>query len=574
MTHPLMASSVAPEISGSGVALDSGRPANVTLHTGDAAVSRLRDEGFAAEWELLASRCPWATTYQRAPFVHAWLSVFADRVALVVVEGRSQQGELCGLLLLARDRTSGALAHVGTFHAEYQTWLALPEGGDLFIIGALRALADRNLAASLRLHFLAPGTPLGWIAEYEGILAPRVFLNAHRRGLHDLDADHVRASLQKRSNRSKLRRLERGGSVRLLEITTAAELEEWLPTIAAHCDARQGAINGVMPFRDEPRKAAFYRALLQTPHLAHAVVLVSGNELLACHIGMRDHAGSVMLGLITHAPQHGLNSPGKLLLLSLFERLALQGFERFDLTPGGAYKERFATSFDEVFSLDICLTAAAAASKGLERTGRKVGRRLLAMRQESSPMREAVPTTRGPVIARREGAVDDALARQCDAVVELAESEGWDVRVNCVASLLAFGGNGVARAELLRFLAAATPRLEHGATVCTVTRHGHLQLCAWLEPEGTAHTLESGEAGDILEASSTVATLRVPAVNLTLERLTTPQQAGALPTRAAVAALLRECRLRYEGVTTFTLRSAAVQDASLVDPLGFEVDRH
>ncbi len=564
-----------PVALGNGVAESAERVASpgdasdvtVTLVRGAVAAAMLRDDRFASEWHTLASSCPWATAYQRMPFVRAWLDVFGDRCEPVVLEGRTAAGALRGLLLLARIHGTGRIEHIGTFHAEYQTWLAVPADGDGFIIAAMRELSRHDLGSTLRLHFLAPGTPIGWTSAFEGVLAPRTFLSAHRRGLHNLDIAQVRASLRKRSNRSKLRRLGRHGAVQLLEITNADELDAWLPTIAAHCDARQGAINGVMPFRDEPRKADFYRALLRAPELAHAVMLVSGKELLACHIGVRDGNGGVMLGLISHAPHHGPNSPGKLLLLSLFERLAEQGFTHFDLTPGGAYKDRFATSVDEVFTLEICLTATSAARTSLSRTIRMVGKRLLGGRKEIAAPQLRQDLAVRHVVARREGEIDEALVRQCEALIEQAEAEGWTLRLNCVASLLEFGGQNIPRAELLRFLAAATPRLEHGATVCTVSRDRQMQLCAWLEPEATSDVTGALESPDLLDADAPIALARVSAVNISLEARDSSLRSNDLPSQAAIAALLLEVRRRYADTTVFMLRSNARSERVVRDLL-------
>lgn len=535
----------------------------VSLVRGAVAAAMLRDERFDAEWHTLANSCPWATSYQRRPFVRAWLDVFGDRCEPVVLEGRNAAGALRGLLLLSRDHGTGRLAHIGTYHAEYHTWLAVPEDGDGFIVAALRELTRHDLDATLRLHFLAPGTPLGWTSAFEGVFAPRTFLSAHRRALHNLDVAQVYASLRKRSNRSKLRRLARHGPLRLLDITNADELDTWLPTIAAHCDARQGAINGVMPFRDEPQKVDFYRALLRTPELAHAVVLVSGRELLACHIGVRDGNGGVMLGLISHAPHHGQNSPGKLLLLLLFERLAAQGFTHFDLTPGGAYKDRFATTADDVFTLEICFTAAAVARTSLSRTMRMVGKRLMRRREDIAPQQPRAELAVRHLVAKREGKIDDALVRQCESLIEQAAADGWTIRLNCVPSLLEFGGPDIPRAKLLRFLGLATPRLEHGATVCTVTRDRQLQLLAWLEPEPTADVAGALASPEVLDADASTALAPVSAVNITLEERVSSLRGNDLPSQAAIAALLLEVQRRYADASVLRLRSSARSERAL-----------
>jgi hypothetical protein len=135
-------------------------------------------------------------------------------------------------------------------------------------------------------------------------------------------------------------------------VDTREGLEALLPTVAALCDLRQGSLHGGLPFYQDPRKAEFYLRLMDEKNLVHAVALEVGDSIAAVHIGIR--SGTVVhLGLLVHSPAFAHESPGALLLHRLMEILPRDGVTRFDLTPGGSYKERLATGSNEVQSLGV-----------------------------------------------------------------------------------------------------------------------------------------------------------------------------------------------------------------------------
>lgn len=446
---------------------------------GEPATAALRDASFRQEWEQLHASCPWATVCQGPAFNDAWWSVYSALYEPVVVAVRTIERELCGLLLLARKvGSTEEVVHVGGHQAEYHTWLALPWASDAVITGALRELDARRLAQRLRFHFLAPGSPVAWINGYQGAISPVCIVRSHRRGLLKLASEtHDRDSLRKPSNRSKLRRLARGGILSLEVLRSAAELEPWLARIAAMCDARQGAVNQSLPFRDDPRKARFHRALADYAGLAHVSVLLSGGELLAAHIGLID-GSTVLLGLIAHAPQHGRDSPGKMLLLMLAQRLAKDGFSTFDFTPGGSYKERFANMFDDVLSLDVRFTAAEALVQSARRTAGTLVRRMLPARNERTAPRTTWSQHDGEVYLRDCGG-GELLLHAWRSNLEAVKAQ-FGIRVNDVGDLLRFGGPDVPRSEMLRFLPPAIARMEAGDTLVTVSDTRELVHLVWL----------------------------------------------------------------------------------------------
>lgn len=346
-------------------------------YAGDDAAARLRDAAFRGQWRTLAAACPWTTAFQEAAFSDAWWDTYGDEWEPLLCEARNDAGLLRGLLTLARERTTGRATPTGAHHAEYHAWLAVPADGDAFILGAIARLRDAFGVRSLRFHFLAPGAPTGWIARMRGPLAPLALRARHERGLRDLgDGARDREALRRKSARSKRARLARAGAVEYRTVTTTDEFARWLPQIIAQTDARHGTARTPGPFAADPRKASFYRRLMQEAALMHCGVLVRGEQLLASHTGWIDR-GTLGLGLITFDAGEQANSPGTLLLHHVGEDAARLGVTTFDLTPGGAYKARFATRQDVVDTIDLHLAHGPALLARLARATRALVRRAL-----------------------------------------------------------------------------------------------------------------------------------------------------------------------------------------------------
>lgn len=457
---------------------------------GSDARALLDDPTFVSDWEALLTSCPWATAFQAPHFARTWYDVYRDVHEPMLVVQRVDGG-LGGLLLLARHRETGEVAHVGTHHAEYHTWLA-PEGSNQpFIVAALSALRELDVPL-VRFLFLAPETPLEWTRE----LGPTGFMadvRWHSRGLMKVgEGSTIAASLKKSGNKSRLSRLKRAGEVEFVHIRTQDELAAAFDEIATQCDVRQGAVHDSLPFATDPLKRRLYLSLAKDPDVMHCTVLRAGGKVVASHLGLRS-GDMVSLGLITHAPQYGRASPGKLLILFLGQLLGEQGLEWFDMTPGEGYKDRFATDHDDVAVLDLLLTP------GLQRRfrarrrvvtfGRKLGDRM--GRDLLGSLRSAGSKVRahGPVGAVTRAVADGAawvasreefilLSRATDT--PLPEAPGTAVRFNELDDLLLYRPASQADPRLTDFLSTAVSRLERGDFMATVVEDGALIHCGWL----------------------------------------------------------------------------------------------
>lgn len=467
---------------------------DVRLVMGEDAFRLLSDCAFVQAWDGLHRDCTWATPFQGVAFASTWYRTYQARYRPLIVYAGDAENGLAGLLLLAVSADSAEVAHVGTFHAEYHAWLARASTGKSFILQALRALRDQQFATRLQFLFVAPGTPLDWVDDAAD-LGIRCSVRWHQRGLLYVGSDsHIAASLRKSGNKSRLSRLRRHGPVEIKQLTTARELDAVIPTIAVQCDVRQGAAHGSLPFRSDPDKHALYRAMQSQPGLLHSTVLLAGERVVAAHIGAQARR-SVHLGLITHDPSFGAYSPGKLLLLQLARMLHQQGFEWFDLTPGGAYKDRLASNYDRVAVVEIFFsrgkyvrhrtrrTAVAALRKAEKWTGkdlvgissRVMAHGVRALRRPGHAIRVAAAMS-----GRWVRALDEFRYYEWDAARPVRVDYHVRLRVNEIKDFLYYaGGTG---SDLTTFLATTVERLEDGQLAWTAVGEEQLLHYGWLIP--------------------------------------------------------------------------------------------
>jgi CelD/BcsL family acetyltransferase involved in cellulose biosynthesis len=489
----------------------------VELARGVAARRLLESSHFLTAWEVLFAACPWATVYNSPAFARTWYEVYEARYDPVLVLSRGSGGQLHGLLLLGLEKKTGVLVHVGAHHAEYQSWLSRPEYTTLFIVSALAALRAIG-RGTLEFLFLAQGTPLDWTvhARRAGVRTSVVW---HKRGLMDVGAgSNIAASLGKKHNKTLLSRLKKIGPVRIEQLTTVAQLEAVIDTIVEHCDVRQGGAYGALPFARDRAKRRHYLSMMAAG-LLHATVLWAGNVLLAAHLGLRDR-GMVSLGLITHAPQYAQHSPGKFMILLLGQLLGEHGDERFDLTPGGTYKDRFATSSDDVavlqvflrpgnylrhFTRSTLLAFVRRVARPLSADAGLIGERIrrmaqaMAVRHWPRRARTGLRTLFLWVSSQREFRL-----YAWDAKKPLASPTSSRIRPNRIEDLLLYQPKSGSSLSLTEFLSAALRRFERGEILFSAVENGRLAHCSWLVP--LAHSVET-DCGEHLPLSAGCAVL-------------------------------------------------------------------
>lgn len=354
------------------------RAMDVRLIEGNEAEALLADPGFIEAWNALHRACPWARVFQRAEFAKCWFANYGRTFVPLAVVGTDERGKLAGLLILASD--AERLVHVGAHQAEYQVWLALDESGSRrFLAAAVAGLRERFPRGSLKLRYLPSRTPRS--ALQQGAVARFCEWREHRQPLIDLErAEQLAESLRKKSNKSRLKRLAQaaGAEPEAVAIASADELERWIDRIAADYDQRQGETNAVRPFAEDPAKRQFHLDLARAG-LLHCFLYRAGDTLLAAILSMRD-GDRLAVAIFAHSPRFDQHSPGKFAMYRLGLLAAEAGYGAIDLTPGGAWKERFASDWDDLAEVTIHFSAAAAWRSRLRERTKRWLKRLLGRR--------------------------------------------------------------------------------------------------------------------------------------------------------------------------------------------------
>jgi len=460
------------------------RPLRLQTHRGDAALELIEQTGFRHAWRSLHQACPWSTAFQDAPFAGTWYRAYRARFAPVVVAGWTD-ATLTGLFLLAVSHDGTTLCHVGAQQAEYQVWLSTDER---FAGAALDALAAEFPGRRLQLLFVPPRAPFTppdrWRTRCFRRPIPAPFLATN-------PADTVRESMRKKANKSKLNRLTRRGKLTFERVDDGAAFAALLDQIAPLFELRQGAAHAALPFREDPLKKSFYLALQCETDLLHVTALRVDDELVAAHIGVRSR-NTVLVGMPAQSPRYTRHSAGKLLFYELALLLEQEGVNALDLTPGGEYKDRFATHFEEANTLTIVFSRAGAwrhrqqrrlidAAKRHGVSTDAVKRAIRAVLHTVAHLRPATLPLR---VARRlkRAAWDDVELRiyrfPCGAPVTQLETVPMarDRFDDLICYAPAEGWQPTADA----FLKSATERLENGEHCYTRVENGVLAHHGWL----------------------------------------------------------------------------------------------
>jgi CelD/BcsL family acetyltransferase involved in cellulose biosynthesis len=317
---------------------------------GDQAVSLMTDDSFQEQWNRLYQDCLWATGFQNHFFVDAWYRLYATAYHPFLITSKTSDQKLDGLLPLAITRDEKELVVAGAWQADYHAWLSSPGKCAGFIMRALSMLADRFPGRDLVFKYLPPGLPIDWVkrAGHDHLLLE---LESIHRPFFDLKQTRmVDQSLRKKSNKSRMSRLKKEGELGFFRVHNVSELALHFDEIMDYYDLRQEGTWGSLAFRKDPLKKSFHLELMRRPDLLHATLLKVGHRVAAAHIGVCSDK-TVHLGILAQSPFQARHSPGKIHMLLLSKMLREEGYEFFDLTPGGEFKDRFANTHDQVYVL-------------------------------------------------------------------------------------------------------------------------------------------------------------------------------------------------------------------------------
>lgn len=463
----------------------------VDVVEGSRALALVDDARFIELWRDLSAACRCATAFQQPAFVSSWYHAYRDRWTPVLVRATEQGGGLLGLWLLARKRDSQVLAHAGAHQAEYQIWLARPGIESAFLSAAWRALKDGFAFPALSFNYL-PRAALAELLLGVPSMAGCVAIRLHSRPLLKLDAAEVRASLAKKSNRSRFNRLKRLGSLSFHRLRDPVDLQRFIDDLCAFYDLRQCALGHSTPFLDDPCKRDFHVRLFDAAQedLYVTVTLVDDKPIAAFWGMTRDDV--VHLGMLMHSPMFAEHSPGKLHLMQLSEALLADGKHVIDLTPGGdLWKERFANAHDEVAQAVVYRSRARLAwARAAERTlqhlklfASRVGITPLRVRSFGAAMRERLRGNSLRPLRAGDSASEVRIYRAERARVG-ACAEDARVRCNALADLLAFRPSRH-DGDRQAFLSHVLRYLEAGSLSYSVRDADSLALCGWLTLDKT-----------------------------------------------------------------------------------------
>jgi CelD/BcsL family acetyltransferase involved in cellulose biosynthesis len=443
----------------------------------------MADAEFLVEWRLLHDSCPWSTIFQEALFARVWYGTYNQQYTPIIVTGRVA-GKLCGLLLLALSWDGTTLCNVGAHHAEYPTWI---DTEAQFLEAALDALAAKYSGHKLQFVFLPPGTRFQVTARWRG----RCFLRPIPQPLMDTrPADAVRESLRKKSNKSKLSRLNRLGKLTVDRVVGAEEFASLLEETIPLCDFRQGALYNSFPFDSDSLKKPYYLALMRETDYLHVTAMRLDGRLIAIHIGMRNK-DNVLVGILAHSPFFSEYSVGKLLLLKQGLLLEQEGIAALDLTPGGDYKNRFASRFEKAYTLTVFFDAWAARKYRLWRHLVEWAKQRRFIQQHREQFTAAVSLMRKGGLRAVRGRLWALLTRLfCEEQFRVYMARlpcaprllpsGLPLHIDSLEDLLRYRPAAPGAPSRQQFLRSTLTYLERGGHAYTRTGGGVLEYCAWL----------------------------------------------------------------------------------------------
>ncbi|MGH8626260.1 MAG: GNAT family N-acetyltransferase, partial [Gammaproteobacteria bacterium] len=313
----------------------------------------------------------------------------------------------------------------------------------------------------------------------------RLTARIHRRPLAMLDPADIKASFAKKSNKSRFNRLKRLGRLEFRRLTDPAEFERIYDEFIVYYDFRQGAVHQATPFRQDPLKREFHRALFlaSATDERHLTVTYLDGRMIAAFWGSVS-GKMVHLGMLVHSPLLGEHSPGKLHLMLLADHLLKEGKEVLDMTPGGApWKERFANAHDDV--ADVLLYRSAFARKRIEMQARllqeanRCAARVGVQPAHIRGVLAKLTSIRSSLAVNRASEDRELRVYRADRAVGNRSSCDTQIACNSVSHLLCFEGGGPSQSRDV-FLSDALSRLERGETVYTMCSDDRLAHCCWM----------------------------------------------------------------------------------------------
>lgn len=329
----------------------------LTVSQGDEAWQLIRNEGFRGNWDGLLKACPWSTAFQSPAFVLTWYEFYRHEYTPLVVSQERQPGILTGALFLAKRTDSGEIVVAGAHQSEYQVWLSQTEDEGSFIAEALAALKDRYPNRSLVFRYIPARAPIQW-ARGGSLWSKCCLLEPWRRPIVRLEdptfvKEYLAQKKKRRSTKSYFNQLRKIGELRFEELKGEEALTVVIDELIQYYDARQMAMHGDAPFRDDDAKKAFHLGMMKQGALLHVTVFRAGEQIVSSQFGIASKR-ELILAMPIFSPFFADQSPITLHYLLLVEKAIEEGFQILDMTPGeSGFKDRFATDHEQVHVLRV-----------------------------------------------------------------------------------------------------------------------------------------------------------------------------------------------------------------------------
>jgi CelD/BcsL family acetyltransferase involved in cellulose biosynthesis/RimJ/RimL family protein N-acetyltransferase len=346
---------------------------SVFLARGNEAKELFHNTEFQTKWQHLFEICEWSTVFQSLQFLEVWHRNYQEFQELIIVYEHNERNELIGLFPLSFDIKESQLCVAGTYHSEYQTWLATNENRNLFIDKSLDLLEKEFPKSSLKFMFLAPNSPLEWL---DGKWGTQSRLQKVPRPLVEIgNGEHADNSLRKKNNKGKIKQLKRSGDLQLVELKSSEDFAAHFDEIEDFARLRMSALHNVKPNIDGRRKA-FHLDLVESTDLLYPTILKVGENIASAQICVKNR-DQMLLCVTAMSPVFANQSPSKIHILFIEKELAAKGISTFDLSPGDGYKDRFATHHEDSYTLNVFFDKTAFAKYKNTRRIAKVSKEML-----------------------------------------------------------------------------------------------------------------------------------------------------------------------------------------------------
>lgn len=468
--------------------MTTDRKVSSTIHilVGDEVSDLLTDNEFSKAWDALYRACSWATPFQSKAFVATWYKVYARQYIPILVKAVSD-GNLTGLLTLAKTANVNIIHGAGLLNAEYHAWLATESDHDSFITSALREVQKLFPDCIIELRYIPANTSLKW-AKADRHWRIRTVVRAIDQPVIALNQAQLDEKLNTRAKRKMMNRLRHHGELRFERITDQNEFISVIDGLIDQSDFRKAALYNKTPFRDDPLKKELLLSLFEQ-ELLHLTVLKLDQQIIASKIITVDERWGYLKGILTHSPHFARQSPGLLHSLMLARLLAAEGRSFFDLTPGGdQYKDQLATDHASVYHVWIVNSTAAYLRKAIVEGIKKFGRALLATRHINTKSFKT-QISRIAEELRHKGILrwikqrikgKRSLKSPASYLIrpEVENDFSGQINIDSLKDLLLFEADehSLSRWE---FMSDAMKRMEMGEHVFSVLENGRLAACAW-----------------------------------------------------------------------------------------------